>query len=219
MSQLMLVNPSKKRKRRASPKQLAALRKARAARKGASRRKPTALASVRRRGKPASRRTFHAAGFKRNPTRRKYKRNPDKFSMQGFIKNSLTPSALGAGGALGLDIVLGMLPLPAMLKTDTMRPIVRVAGAIGIGMIGSMVAGRRMGESIGSGALTVVLYDELKKFVTKMAPTLKLGDEYPTMEYVNPAQIAGEDDMGQYVGQYVEGVATSADDDMGVYVV
>jgi len=216
MSHLMLVNPSKKKKRRASPKQLAALRKARAARKGIKtkrrrvHRSPVAIVKRRRRSKRAAGSAFRT---------RHFKRNPDKFSVKGFVKNSLMPSAIGAGGALGLDLAMAMLPLPPMLKTDTIRPFVRVAGAVGLGIIGGMVAGKRMGESIGSGALTVVLYDELKKIVKKVAPTLPLGDEYPSIEYVSPGMIAAYDDdsMGQYVGG--GGIAVSADDEMGEYVI
>jgi len=170
------------------------------------RRRHTAVAATthKRRRRRSSAKVASSAGRKL----RQYRRNPDKFSLKGFFKQSLMPSAIGAGGALGLDLVLGYLPIPDTMKTGAMRPIVRIAGAVGIGMLAGMIAGKRTGEQVGAGALTVVLYDTLKGYAKTAMPTLPLsgvGDDYPSLEYVSPAINAGP--MGEYV-----------DDGMGLYV-
>src|SRR4030042_6898277 len=77
---------------------------------------------------------------KANKTRR-YRRNPSggRFNMTTFSRNTLMPSAIGAAGALGLDILMGFLPLPDNLKMGPMRNVVRVVGAVGLGMLAGMV--------------------------------------------------------------------------------
>lgn len=198
MAELMLINP---RKRRRKHKARSRARKVRARRH--YRRKTAIVAAPRRR------RRKH---YMSNPIRHKrYRRNPiGGFRPMGFVKDTLMPSAIGAAGALGLDMLLGFVPLPDMLKTPTMRPIVRIVGAVGIGMLAGMVTNKRMGEQVGAGALTVVLYDTLKGFVQTSFPTLSLGDieNYPSMEYLSPAPQV--EDMGAYVssdnmGEYVYG--------------
>lgn len=212
MAQMLLVNPRKRKKRStkmATRKQLAALRKARAAK---ARKHHPRAATPRRRRKSASRKRHITLRGTMNPsrrTRRHYRRNPSarKFNLMGFVKESLMPSAMGAGGALALDLALAYLPLPAMMKTGVVNSVTRVVGAVGIGMLGGMVMGRKVGEQIGAGALTVVLYDEIKGMLKKAMPTLPLsGSDYPSLEYVNPAINAGE--MGLYVGEYVPGDET-----------
>jgi len=231
MSEILLVNPTKKHKRRrASAAQLAALKRGRAIRashlkhkgvtsmkKNATKRRKrravsSTLKSVKHKGRPASRSAFHAAGYARNPTRkrsRKYQRNP-AFRPMGFVKETLMPSLIGAGGALGLELAMAYLPIPITLKTGPFKPLVRIAGAVGIGFLASMAMGKRAGGAVGAGALTVVLYDEIKQVLKKQMPTLPLtglGD-YPSLEYVSPAIQAGDtmsayvDGVGMYDDQY-----------------
>jgi hypothetical protein len=202
MAELMLINPRKRRrKHKMSTKQRRYFGKRTHAKK--RRRRTSLVAAPRRRH------------YMSNPHKRhkRYRRNPSigGFRPMAFMKDTLMPSAVGAAGALGLDMLLGFVPLPAMLKTPAMRPIVRIAGAVGIGIIAGMVTNKRIGEQVGAGALTVVLYDTLKGFVTAQFPTLTLGDlpnQYPTMEYLSPAPQV--EDLSAYVssdyspvGEYV----------------
>lgn len=197
MAELMLINPRKRR--RAKRKMTAKQRRYFGKRTKSRRTRKTAIAAAPRR------RTYMS-----NPRRRKkYRSNPiGGFRPRSFINQTLMPAAIGGAGALGLDILLGALPLPDMLKTPAMRPIVRIAGAVGIGILAGMVTNKRLGEQVGAGALTVVLYDTIKGFAKTTFPTLNLGDidmDYPQMEYLSPApQIDGlgayvDDSVGQYV--------------------
>jgi len=198
MAELMLINPRKRRRKH----------KAKARKHVAKRRRRHSVMSA----APVrhKRRRYMSNPRKRS---RKYRRNPSMrgFRPMAFMKDTLMPSAVGAAGALGLDMLLGFVPLPAMLKTPTMRPLVRIAGAVGIGIVAGMVTNKRIGEQVGAGALTVVLYDTLKGFVTAQFPTLTLGElpsQYPTMEYLSPAPQV--EDLSAYVtsdyspvGEYV----------------
>ena len=156
----------------------------------------------------AARNPVRRLSRRRKRSMRSYRRNPIRmrgFNPRTFVNQSLMPAGIGAAGALGLDMLMGMLPLPDALKTPTMRPLVRIAGAVGIGMIAGMVTNRKMGEQVGAGALTVVLYDVLKGFVQRTMPTLSLGEnDYTSLEYYNPAMITGDVDtngVGMYVGE------------------
>lgn len=131
--------------------------------------------------------------------------------MKNFAKDTLMPSAVGAVGALGLDLLLGYIPLPAALNTPMTRPLVHIAGAIGMGMIAGKMVSRRVGEQVATGALVVTMYNMLKGFVATAMPNLPLsgGDmftSYPSLSYAGAAQQVG--DAGMYmpdatVGMYV----------------
>lgn len=157
----------------------------------------------------AARNPVRRLSRRRKRSMRSYRRNPIArmrgFNPRTFVNQSLMPAGIGAAGALGLDMLMGMLPLPDALKTPTMRPLVRIAGAVGIGMVAGMITNRKMGEQVGAGALTVVLYDVLKGFVQRTMPTLSLGEnDYTSLEYYNPAMITGDMDtntVGMYVGE------------------
>lgn len=190
MSELLLINPRKRRRRKSSAKRRTRAR-ARPVRRRKRRSMIAAFANPAKRSRKRRRRSIHRsiARFRRNPSSR-----GGKFSIKGTVKDTLIPSAIGAAGALGLDVLLGLVPLPDMLKTPTVRPFVRIAGAIGIGMLASMVAGRKIGEQVTAGAVTVTVYDIMKGVVQQAMPTLSLGDVgyYPSLEYVGAGLNAGD---------------------------
>jgi hypothetical protein len=220
MAELMLINPRKRRRKS----------KSKAVRKNPRKRRTmTAL----------QRKYFGNRKHKRNPTvakksskrrrryavtakkSRRYRRNPSggRFNMQTFSRNTLMPSAIGAAGALGLDILMGFLPLPPAMKVGPMRTVIKIVGAVGVGMLAGTFVKRSTAEQIAAGAITVALYDTLKGVVQTAMPTLSLGEadvfsEYPSLAYANAGQVVG--DMGEYndnIGMYVgEG------SDMGEYV-
>lgn len=201
MAELMLINPRKRRR-----KSKVRARKRSRSRIRARRRKSYPLAMM---NNPRKRRR-RSRGM-----RRSFKRATGGFKPMAFVNETLMPSAIGAAGALGLDMLLGFIPLPETLKVGPMRPLVRIAGAVGIGVIAGMVTNKRMGEQVGAGALTVVLYDTLKGFVQRTMPNVKLGEyndvditEYPTLEYLNPGAVVSDtDSMGEYIspemGEYI----------------
>lgn len=216
MAELMLVNPRRKRRagrrRKMTAKQLRYFGPRRARRR--RRRAPALLAAPvrRRRSRRVTRR--RAVSTVRHRRRRvtRLRRNPSRairfggrsFSIRGFLNNSLIPAGVGAAGALGVDIAMAYVTpmLPASLQTGMLRPVVRIAGAIGVGMAVSAVMGKRHGEEATAGALVVTLYDLLKGYAKANLPMIPLSDY--DMGWVSPALQAG---MGAYVG-----------DGMGAYV-
>jgi len=179
MGQLMLVNPRKRRVTRKKP-----ARKVIAKRRSAPVRRPrkgTATRVVRRR---------------RNPIRSK-----------GIVANQLTPALTAASGALGLDIILGFMPIPETLKSGPFRHIIKGVGAIGMGMLASNIVSKKTAEQMTTGALTVVMHSAMKEVAQTAMPNLQLG-------YYNPGYPVG---VGEYVG--LNGVgAYIPDSDQSTYL-
>jgi len=169
MPEVLLVNPRKRSRRKTTAKK---------------RRTP-----AKRRRSPARRSTAKA-----RRTRRTYRRNPiGKLNVKSFMRQTLMPSAVGAVGALGIDMIMGFLPLPLAWKTGPMRPAVKGIGAVAIGLAASMVTSRKMAEQITAGGLTVVLYDNMKTFISGQFHAIPLGqyDAYPSIGYVSPSPSVG----------------------------
>lgn len=121
----------------------------------------------------------------------------------GFVKDTLMPSVVGGAGALALDVAVGMLPLPPALKSGPMAPLVKAAGAVGIGMLAGQFLGRRTGEQVAAGALTVTVYNVARMMLVKASNGRIPGlsgyvDEYVS-EYVDsgPPQLGYESSGGQ----------------------
>lgn len=221
MAELMLINPRKRKSKKGKmppglKRYWATMKRKKTAKKGKHgrpiyqhMRNPAVAKKSRKRH-----RSITKSLSVRRP--RKYRRNPTrgigKFSVQSFTKNTLMPSAVGAAGALGLDVLIGFLPLPPALKTGPFRSVVRVVGAIGLGMVAAMVVKKSTAEQIAAGAITVTLYDTLKGVVRQAMPTLQLGEtdifeEYPSLAYAGAGQTVdgmgvydSPDEMGMYVG-------------------
>lgn len=177
--------------------------------------KTHSLASVRRRTK---------SGRHRNPVRalkhhRRYRRNPSmRGGMQGFMKHTLMPSAMGAAGALGIDVILGFLPIPVQFKTGPMRALVKIAGAVGIGMVAQNFVKKETANQFVAGAITVTLYDVFKGYLQTAMPTVALSEaehimqEYPSLGYANPAlNVSGSEQMGVYMPEAGMGVYVGDD--------
>lgn len=208
MSQLMLINP--RRKRRSAKKTRARSHKRRS-------RVVALRANPRRKHRRAARRVSRRSVMRmhRNPVfkRRSRRSGGGRVTFKGFATGTLIPSAIGAGGALGLDLVMGYVPLPAMLTTGMLRPVTRLAGAALIGWIASMVSSRQTAANVTAGAVTVVLYDTFKGWLKTAAPNLPLAG-YPNIGWVNPGMSVGE-----YVGiPHSGGVVQPMNAGVGEYV-
>lgn len=177
MAQLMLVNPRKRKAKKAAPKA-----KRRAVAKKAHRkyrRNPIALKSTARK------------------YRRKYRRNP--IGMKGFF-SPLMPAAVSAGGALALDIGWGFIAskLPLPLQSGPTGLAAKAVGALALGSLAGMVGVKKdTANQIAVGALTVVLHAAAKGAVAKAMPTLNLGGD-------DDSEIDGlaeyfTGDMGEYL--------------------
>jgi hypothetical protein len=199
MSQLFMLNPSKRRRRKArknpSRRRLTAKqrkyfgpRKARARinpsrRRRRARRNPILAANPRRRHRR----------MRRNPARRHYRRNPSlRLSARGIV-NQVTDAATGAAGATIVDVLMGYIApnLPASMLSPNVYPIVKGGVAIAFGAVGGMVGGTvgRFAAKGAEGSLIVTLHDVMRSF---LPATLALG-------YINSGYVAPRSNMGAYV--------------------
>ena len=128
--------------------------------------------------------------------------------------SAAVPALIGAGGALLLDFAYPYFPIPASLQNNPAAGIaIRAAGAIGVGVVVGMVAGRKYGREATIGALLVIAYDSIKGYMASNAAAAPPATAMPANN--NSAQAA------RYVGYY--SAARSAGGDprrsrMGVYV-
>lgn len=190
MAQLMLVNPRKRRAKRKT-----------------SRRKSTGLVAR------ASSRV--STGLKR--IRRSYRRNP---IAKNDIFSQFKDGAIGAAGALAVDIAMQKLPIPDNLKTGQMKPIVQGLVGIGIGMaVAKFGKNRTLGKQLAGGAVTVSLYNAGRQM---LAPTLGLaGSEDGLLAYEDMGAyddtLFGADDGLLGDDQFPEGGVGAYEDGMGGY--
>lgn len=199
----------------ANRKRRAPVRRAPARRAAPKRRRraPAAASAAPRRRRAAPRRRAHRISSQRAASHAgrvlRYRRpNP----IDGLVDN-LTTSAVGVGGALLLDVALGLVPLPAALTTGMMGPVVKVAGAVGLGMLGSKLLGRKRGNELAVGALTVNLYQIVRPLLAGKVPGLSgYVDGYELL----PDGTVGYISSGQQVGEYV-GDDSMAGFETGVY--
>jgi hypothetical protein len=209
MQELLLVNP-RRRKRRAGTRR----------RRGARRMTAKQLKYFgprsnprRRRRRSGGRRRHMSVGVARNPIRRHrrrrsygLRRNPSsirRFSPRSFMNDTLMPSAIGAMGALGVDIAMVYAApyLPAMLTTGFGASIARLGGAVGVGMLASKTMGKRYGDQVTAGAVTVTLYSLIKSQIVSMGLVPGLSG----MGWISPAWQVGTGMHG--MGTYVEGMS------------
>lgn len=166
------------------------------------------MAKHRAKHKRSKNRFHHRASGRRSHnrlrrTRRHRSHNP--FSSRGLV-SAVMPAAIGAAGAIGLDVLMAYLPLPATLQTGWMNTLTRAAGAIGLGLVAGKVMGKSIGHEVAAGGLIVVAYSALK---ATLAPTLgtsikglsglaDFGDYAPAYSGQSGAM------MGQGMGAYMQ---------------
>ena len=160
MSQLMLVNPKRRTKRK------------------------TAKANPKRRRKTTRRRSTKRAAPRRRVTRRRARRNP-KFSLRSIQRDAIMPAAIGGVGALGLDLAFAFLPIPANFKTGIIGSVAKLAGAVVLGNVVGNLAGKKTGEAFTLGAVTIQAYGLVKNLVQNAAPGLPLSGD-PMLQYYTP---------------------------------
>jgi hypothetical protein len=199
MAQLMLINPAKRpsKRRKATPAQLRALAKARRVRAGVS-------------SNPSPRRRRRSLRAVSRTTRRRARRNP--IGMTGIMGNIMN-AVQGAGGALAVNAVFNMLPLPVTMKTGLAVPAVKMALAVGVGMFAKPLLGRAAGK-MAEGAMTVAAYEAIQGVL----PISMGGSSVAGLGYMSPGMTAGSTGaipnmsmpsmagMGEYVsgmGEYV----------------
>lgn len=247
MAHVLLVNPAERpskarkanrkgkimAKKQRTPAQKRATAKLVAANRARAKGKPVS------RAKPAAKRRAKSGGYaiasvapKRRKSRpftsakvasdagrklRYRRRNP---IGSGFIGDVLVPSAIGGGGALALDVIMGMLPIPATMKTGPMAPIVKVAGAVALGYAAKFALSRKTAEQIAAGAITVTLYNVAKAALVKAGKGKIPGlseyvGAYPDALFYDASSGAMVNGMGEFVSGPEEAPAMGFDDGVG----
>lgn len=167
------------------------------------RRKRRAPARARRRS------TRQVAVFRANPVRRRrsYRRNPTGGTSFKSLGKMLIP-AMGVGaGAVGSEILMGYLPIPANFKHGVMRHITKGAVGVGAGLILSKVLKQKaLGFYVAAGAIVIATHDAIKEFIANRLPMVgqtgfgqyvdALPSQFGGMGYVNPGATMR---FGQYV--------------------
>lgn len=197
-----LANP-RRRRRRHNP--IAALANPRRRRR--RHRNPVALANPRRR------RRHHSVRISR---RRRH--NPRiAFSPRGIL-NAVFPATIGALGAIGVDVAMKYIPLPAQFQTPLWKNVARVGAAFGLSYAASYVLGREKAKQVLAGALTVASYNALRDLIATNFPQLGLSgiDAHDMSDlrlgYINPAPMLTN---GPGVGAYMRNPAGPG---MGAYM-
>jgi hypothetical protein len=220
MPTIALANPRHKRRRRRpmTAKQAKYFGKRRTRRHARHHRR-----SHRRHAAPAAaprrhRRRRHSFGRRIRRHARRFARHQGGalslrgFNFNSFLRGTLVPSAVGAAGALGVDLMLGYATpfLPAALTTGFGAPLTRIAGAVALGMVASGVTkDRRVGEQVMAGAITVLAYGWVKDMVKTQFPSLPLseyddgvGAYVSGMGYAGPAlAFPDRSRLNMYVGR------------------
>lgn len=188
MPQLFVVNPSPRRsagaKRRKSP--MAARRRRRS-----SARRAAPLVVVRNPVRRRRRRAVARRSFARNPaprrravrrtrTVRRYRRNPSARAGAMSIGKFLLPAAGIGAGAVGTEMLMAMIPIPASFKTGIMRNVTKATLGIAIGMLlGKVFRQKRLGNFFALGAVAIAVHDGLKDFIVGANPKIGFGQYLP----------------------------------------
>lgn len=182
---LFLVNPRRKKKRKSRKGRMpAGLRRYWASkRRGAKvhkrrrKRRASSVAAPRRRrtkryGVATVKRRRRKNPIHRRSHRRHRRSNP--FSVRG-LTHSLMPAAVGAAGAVALDVAYAYATpyLPASMQTGMVGSLVKLAAAFGLGIGARKFLGREKGNAIMLGALTVTGYGVIKPMIAQFAPSIK----------------------------------------------
>lgn len=213
MAEIMLVGNPRRRKRRKGRRRMSALqrkyfgggrRKRRRARASAAptrrrRRRRTAVVAYAPRRRRRRRATYAV---------RRRRRNPSLRGTLGGFRTGLMPTlragAVGATGALGLDLLwgYGSRYLPAQVAGSAIAQYAaKLVGALLVGMIGNQLM-RGRGRDLAVGATTVVLHDAFKAQLKASFPALQLGEYLtfaPAMGRMNRAGPMLSTGMGEYL--------------------
>lgn len=196
MSEVLLVNPRRRRARkkvaRRRPRKRAAARRRRNPIGPYARR----ANPVRRRRRPARKRRasrlgMYVANPRRRTRRRRYRKNP--MTMRSVLNNLVIPAAQAGAGAVLLDVAWGYVPIPDNIKNGAMRHVAKGVGAIVLGWGVGQFASKKMGDTMAMGALTVTFHAAFRELTQQFLPNVNLA-------YYSAGPTAGYDPaLGYYV--------------------
>lgn len=221
MSQLLLINPRKRRtpKRGTGGRFVKAKRASNPApRKRRSKRRANPIVNVTRRTRKATRKAPRRSRARRS--------NPiaGLSGITGTMSAIFMPSVTGAAGALGLDILMGFAPIPMAMKVGGMRYITKGVGAVALGLLAGMVVNKSTANKMAVGALTVTLHDFAREQTRRLFPNMPMGEvgEYVDgLGYYSPGLNAGmlTDESGGGMGEFGQMSYDAAEmDGVGFYV-
>lgn len=173
--ELLLINPRRKRRggnRKRRAKALSFNRNPRRRKRSGARR----MSAAQRRFFGKRRRRTSAIAMQSNPRRRRrssrarrrytvMRRNPRDVSPTS-ISGALINASIGAAGAVALDYIFNNYAPASFYSSTMMTNLTKIAGAIGLGIVGGMVAGKKTGAQIAAGALTVTIYDIASQYMS-----------------------------------------------------
>jgi hypothetical protein len=218
MSEILLVNPRRRRKaRKMSAKQAKYFGKRRRRKSRAS-----VASAPRRRRRRRSTSIVHTNPRRRRRSsltrsvRRRRHHNPSLRGLAGGAVPMLKAGAIGAAGALGLDVLWGYGKgyLPASIAGSPLAQYaVKLAGALLVGIVGNKVL-RGKGRDMAVGATTVVLHDAMKAQLQNAFPTLPLGEYLTYAPTVGRTRRAGRlmSTGMSGVGEYLSGIPDQTND-------
>jgi hypothetical protein len=198
--QLKFFGPRKGKKKKAKARKVAA-RAARAARPEVIIVKSNPKGTRTMAAKKTRKRRRKAKVFTHKSGAKRYRRNPRSLEA-GFIKNTLLPSAIGAAGAIGADMLLGYLPVPPMYKTGPIGAALRIGSALVVGAAVGAIAGRESGEEAAAGGVIVTLYQLSRGFIPAQAMPATAMNRYMPMRGYIPMRGYAPAAMGRGQGAF-----------------
>jgi len=242
-NQLLYINPSTRKRKskgvrtmaktrrtaaqRAATKKLIAFNKRRS---GVRKRKPTT-----RRKNPSwfnntpGHRRAALKGWRnrRKSTTTRKKRNPTGGGIMGQITSTIMPAMMAAGGGIGLDIVMGYLPIPENLKAGPMRHLTKAVGAVGIGIVGRMFLNPKTAHALATGALGITFYDAGREMLQRFVPQVKMAglgmyEDYPMMglgmyeDDLSQIPQTTSPSLGQYEDEWASSLGQTLEDELEI---
>ena len=119
-------------------------------------------------------------------TKRKHHRRNPKGQLMSVLKGAMLPAMIFPTAAIAGDVLYGVLPLPASMRTGMMKPVGQLGIAALLGALGSFVLPARYATLVAGGLIGGVMYDMGKGFLQTQFPALPLSGgayDYPGLEY------------------------------------
>ncbi len=218
MSQLLLLNPSKRgnkmsiRKKTRSPAQKAAARRLVLFNKRRFSKNPAKKASAATLKRRATARSKQRKidnvipGYYPNPVKRRKRASTiarnTKITFKNAFDNNIKPAAIQASGALLLDVGYGYFGqyIPESMNNGMLKHATKGFIAIGLGMLANKVTNNKSVNALVNGALTVTMHDALKEAMTEYAPSISMGN-IDNIGYINPSPVYSQDEMGAFISE------------------
>ena len=158
---------------------------------------------------PSRRRKVGAVAHRKH--RRTYRRNPIGGSS---LTEQIKGSAIGALGAVGVDLLMSKLPIPASMKTGAMLHLTQGAVSLGLGMaVSKLGRNKKLGMQLAEGGLTIALYAATKSMIGPklgLAGFESLGDDLLGYEMLGDDLLGMDDDFTMGGVGWYDSAAVSA---------